>query len=157
VWAPDFLTVSATVLLPIGPPYDVAADDARRLEGLLRDLEWNGDRHLTPGFDPAADALVAERKRLAEEERSDHAAPVVAGTRRARRRERLARFQRLHQVSRQLADFTAGQRADVAAELASVRSQLASNRVLQNREYSFLLYPEETLRPFLTGAMSDGN
>jgi hypothetical protein len=37
------------------------------------------------------------------------------------------------------------------SELQSVRQQLQANSILEDREFSFALYPEEKLRPFLMG------
>ena len=36
-------------------------------------------------------------------------------------------------------------------ELAEVRAARSADRVLASREFSFALYPEAKLRPFLTG------
>jgi hypothetical protein len=143
---PGYLTMSATLHLPIAEPFDVTEDDALRLRRLLRDLEFNADRH---GLDPGAGDLIAEKQSLI----ADHAAAQTQGlTRReriARRPANRARHDRLKEINRRLAELAASQHQAATDELVRVQRQLAANTVLQNREYSFALYPEEMLRDFL--------
>jgi hypothetical protein len=40
---------------------------------------------------------------------------------------------------------------DAERELARSRAEVEANAILQRRDYSWVLYPEEMLRPFLTG------
>lgn len=144
---PEFLTVSATVHLPIGPAYDVTAEDERRLETLLRDLEWNSDRHLSPGWSAEADALRAER--LALRNQREPECPPGTSCRKVRHRARVERFHRFQDLARRMAEFTADQRQQVEAELAQVRQHRTANGVFRNREYAFVMFPEEKLRGFM--------
>ncbi|HEX6986011.1 MAG TPA: hypothetical protein VF170_11580, partial [Planctomycetaceae bacterium] len=149
--APAYATVSASLYLPFAEPFDVTAEDERRLVGLLRDLEQNPQRHLTRGVDPRVDRLLDEKADLVAEQ---DAAWSVRGLSKSERRRRSAanarRFARLHEVTAQLAAFTGRQREHVRRELAAVRASSKANRVLTSREFSFVLYPEAKLRPFLT-------
>ncbi|MCC7420154.1 MAG: hypothetical protein IT428_07740 [Planctomycetaceae bacterium] len=149
VCPPEFLTVSATVHLPIGPAYNVTAADERRLETLLRDLEWNGDRHLSSGWNADADTLRAER--LALRNQREPECPPGMSCRKVRHRARVERFHRFQDLARRIAAFTADQQQKARAELAQIRQQRAANSVFRNREYSFVMFPEEKLRGFMQG------
>src|SRR5690606_35030482 len=61
------------------------------------------------------------------------------------------RHARLKEIRERLAHETAEPRRLLEAELATVREQLQANAILEDREFSFGLYPEDKLRPFLTG------
>ncbi|MGC1275338.1 MAG: hypothetical protein WBC44_16650 [Planctomycetaceae bacterium] len=150
--APDYATVSASLYLPFAQPFDDSPDDERRLVALLRDLDQNPQRHLTRGFDPQIDRLLDEKAALIAEQDAAH--PATISTRRQRRSRSSAnalRFQRLQEVTSRLARFVAAQRDDVLQELAAVRRRLKADRILTSREFSFVLYPEQKLRPFLVG------
>jgi len=152
---PSYATVSASLYLPFEQPFDAnGADEARLLE-LLRDLEQNPQRHLTRGSDAATDRLLEEKDALIAEQ---DAALADRGRSKRERRElspiNEKRFRRLQAVTQKLAEFTAGQRDRALAELAEVRARRKANQVLTSREFSFVLYPEEKLRPFMTQLMS---
>lgn len=66
-----------------------------------------------------------------------------------RRQANVERYQRFQELNRQLAERTLEQRRRIEQELQAVRRHLEANHVLQDREYSFCLYPAEALRPFL--------
>lgn len=152
VEAPAYATVSASLYLPFAEPFDVAAEDERRLVGLLRDLGQNPQRHLARGLSAEADRLLDERAALVA---GQDAAWSRSGLTRRQRRghspENARRFRRLREVTGRLAELTAAQRRRVEEELAAVRRARRANRVLASREFSFVLSPEEKLRPFLTG------
>jgi hypothetical protein len=135
---PRFLVLTGTHLLPLRTR-PAKPDDCRRLARLLRDLEWNPQRHLdaTALADPQVKELT-ERKRalLADEPTSSR-----------RRREW---FERLRDVTERLRLAVLGQRQRVQQELASCEQELAANAILQRRDYAFCLYPEATVRPFCT-------
>lgn len=147
---PSFLTLSATLHLPLAEPFDVTPNDVRHLQGLLRDLRYNSDRHLAPGNNEQADALIAEKRRLIAEEQRSSAEPQPRSERRLHRRERHERYLRLREIGQQLAELTISQKQRIEADLAVTEQQLAANTVLKNREFSFCLYPAEKLRSFLT-------
>lgn len=146
---PAFLTLSATLHLPLAEPFNVAADDLPSLRQRLRDLRYNSDRHLPEGT--RADALIDEKRRLIEEQQAAKTEGLPRRLRRERSPENHRRFLRFRELDRQLAEFTQPQQQRLLGEIEVVRSQLQANAVLQNREFAFCLYPEEALRPFLTG------
>jgi hypothetical protein len=164
--APEFLTLSATVQLPLGEgsratPGDLRPvavrwlpdlrDHCRRLKRQLRDLGFNAERYL-PHDDPDVRQLVAEKRRLIEEQDAAHrsAAELMRRERRRQSRANYERFQQLRSVQSALADRASEHRRHVHQELNETERRLAANDVLSDREYSYCLYPEDTLRPFLT-------
>jgi hypothetical protein len=149
--APSFLTLSATLHLPLGEPYPVSAADAMSLQDKLRELEYNSDRHLIGSGDADVAALIAEKQRLIEEQQAWKAGTLTRSERHRAARHNHARFRRFREIGEQLAQFTSDLRRRIVADEAEVAQQLAANAILQNREFSFALYPEEKLRAFMTG------
>lgn len=148
--ATPFQTISATLHLPLAPAFDVSESDETRLEGLLRDLEFSPERHLEKGIDPALDALLGRKAALVAEQ---HAVwndrPQPRFVRRQRMRANYERFQKIQSLNAHLAPYAEVQRRRIADELEGTRRQLAANAILQDRTYSFCLYPEEKLRGFM--------
>lgn len=139
---PHFLTVTATMQLPLGE-HAVSELDALSLRRQLRDLTFNADRLLTS---PQATALSAEKHRLLTE---------ITGTRssrssRAERRRQAAARRALHQplqtVQTHLRGLAEETREITRTQLETLESQLAANRVLQSREYAWCLFPEAELQ-----------
>jgi hypothetical protein len=136
--APQFLVLSATLLLPL-QALPAQADDRRRLARELRELFWNPQRHL-----PAADRADAGVRELLEQRRRWLALePADRGQRRQR-------FRSLRSLTDQLRPRLAERRREVGAELETCDRRLQANAILRRRDYAFCLYPEATLRPFCT-------
>jgi hypothetical protein len=132
---PVYQVLSATLHLPL-PAFQTTSDDVHRAERRVRDLKWNPQAFIPEG---AASDLVARHAALAASEPPyrEHAA-------------RQARYRELQEVKEQLRARVADQVPDAERELARSRAELEANAILQRRDYSWVLYPEETLRPFLT-------
>ena len=139
--APGFLTISGTLRLPI-PRHTASAADETRLKSLLWDLRHNADRH---GI--GADELIARKRQLVAEQQAAEA-DAAAGRPRSPR-ENYDRFTALKAVADELAERASRQIESVATELATVRHQLAENKLLASREFSWVLYPEDLLREWL--------
>jgi len=58
---------------------------------------------------------------------------------------------RFQTINRELARLTLDRRQRLEDELAHVRNQITANSILQDREFSFCLYPAEKLRRLMTG------
>jgi hypothetical protein len=145
--APEFVTISATVLLPV-PPLPVAAEDEHRLRRQLRELEYNSDRHLSGQAFAASRGLVAEKQALiAQQADARRGPPTSAGARGSG--SGYARFRRLQEIRRLLADATRADRRCIEDELTRTRQQLAANGILLDREYAFCLYPADKLKRFM--------
>ncbi|MCA9074458.1 MAG: hypothetical protein KDA93_05450 [Planctomycetaceae bacterium] len=142
---PDFLTMSATLLLPYAKSFDVNDEDRRRLENELRDLSFNADRH---GLGPEADALVVRKKKLIDE----HEAAQTKGLSRRERRQRTPanrlRHRELNEVNEKLTALAGEQREALQRQLDETNRQLATNRILNDREFSFAIYPPTMIREF---------
>lgn len=129
---PAYQVLSATLHLPL-PTFPAAASDLRSAERRVRDLRWNP--HALPGAN--AD-LVREHAALTASEppRGDHAA-------------RRDWFRALQRVKEKLRSAVAGEVPAAEAEVRGVRSEVQANALLRRRDYPWVLYPEETLKPFL--------
>ena len=149
--APAFLTLSATLRLAIAGDDDVTKCDELRLLSLLRDLQYNSDRHLTEGARVKANALIAEKSKLIAEQHAALTSHLSRSERRRPTRENHTRFRRFQTINRQLARLTLDRRRRMEDEIARVRNQITANSILQDREFSFCLYPAEKLRRLMAG------
>jgi hypothetical protein len=136
---PAYQVLSATLHLPL-PGFPSTEEDRHRAEHRLRDLHWNPQRHLSPDqrVAPAVRALLT-----AHATRAAHEPPC------ADHRARRAWYRELYAITTALRPFVAEQVPGVEAELARVRSEVSANAILQRRDYSWVLFPEQVLRPFL--------
>jgi hypothetical protein len=137
--APAFLVLSGTLRLPL-PAYPAGPDDRRRLVRQVRDVHWNPQRHLRP-----EQAQLLEQTLRQRQEWVARQADTPAG-----RRERFWKLRELNEVLRAP---LAGRERDLEREGERLERELAANAVLRRRDYSFCLYPEATLRPFVSGLL----
>ncbi len=129
---PGFLTVSMTLWL--GLPADATTPaDLAGIEGLLRDLEFNPDRHLS---EPIPDEL----RSIIEGKKQAIAAPVSTA------RERKARRLAIRRSNDALRPWVRAFSENAFSLCAETRRRLRSNRVARNREFSFVLHSEDRLR-----------
>ncbi|HUG90173.1 MAG TPA: hypothetical protein VML55_05040 [Planctomycetaceae bacterium] len=150
--APAFLTLSATLRLPLGEPFDATVEDARRLQRQLREVDSTPGRFVAPDSGPEVAGLIAEQQRLLREQDAvrSSSAGLSRRMRRLRSRENHVRFLRLREIRAALARRASAIRRQLEDESDRVQRQLRANAVLTDRDYSFCLYPEHKLRPFLT-------
>lgn len=127
---PAYQVLSATLHLPL-PAFASTRADELAAERRVRDLHWNPHKFLPPEH-------AAERERLSASEppREAHAA----------RREWFRAFQKHTEALRPL---VADQLPAAEAQLARARSERTANAILQRRDYSWVLYPEDVLQAFL--------
>ncbi|QDU95686.1 hypothetical protein [Lignipirellula cremea] len=137
--APQYLTVSATCLLPVQRP-DVSPADLRAVDRRLRDLTFHPETH----------ALAAHPSNPTVAQLTSQKAAAVA--REPAPEELAKRHQQIVQANAGLQPFVASQRQAAEEQRATVQHDLRVNRLLGSREFSYLLFPEQTLRPFLTAA-----
>ena len=136
---PAFLTLSATVHLPVRP-FPEQPEDLRRVEFLQRDLLYNPDRHLSVearGRDDVQSLVGQKRDAIARQPNSR------TGLRR--------RFVQIRSCNEALQQWVERERDTLVDEHRLVQERLHANRILANREFAFCLYPEETLREFYAG------
>ena len=148
---PGYAAVSATAHLPFADRY--GTDPAREveLENTLRDLRFHPGRHLPDPPPPAAEPLLEEKERLIAAQRDAATHGLTRRERRARTPANAARREAFRAVNAGLSRFVAGQVERAERELARVRRELAADSLLAGREFSFALFPEDVLRPFLCG------
>ena len=139
--APKFLTVSATLHLPLGQQFSTTESQLREINHQLRDLSYNPDRHLQDL--PAASALIEEKKELLA------TAKTLRESNQLRGRLKPEQHRRLASIRTELHSFTESLRTEYESTRATVRAQLSANSLIGNREYAFVLYPEEQVRQFL--------
>jgi hypothetical protein len=144
---PQFLTMSGTLHLPLAEPYPTTPADRRRIERLLRDLEFNADRH---GLQPPAEKWIARKQQLIAGQQAAHTTGLSRRERAARRPVNRRRYRELEEVNARLAELAAPQQAAAEERLEQIDRELAANEILQSREFSFALYPAEPLREFLS-------
>jgi len=136
---PAYQILSATLHLPL-PMFPTTNEDTRRAERRVRDLRWNAERCLAPEQRARPDVHV-----LVEEKRELAASEPPRGDRPARK----LWFHELREIKEKLHEVVASEVQAAEAELAHLTAQADANAILQRRDYPWVLYPEETLRPFL--------
>lgn len=139
---PKFLTISATLLLPLGGPSSTNSNDLHQALQKLRDLKYNPDRHLLD-FSQAAN-LVREKGQLIETANSMRQSGQLRGHLTA------DQHRRIEQIRQELKSQTIEIRSQYETEKSDIEAQLMSNKLINDREFPFILYPEQQLRDFLT-------
>lgn len=146
---PHYLVVTGTLYLPLSRDTEAYCygkygansenPDPAKLWHLWRDVYWNPQRHLTAG-------APFEAKRLAERKLILIRQEPPWSERTTRRRW----FQALREVTETLRGY-------VSESLQSLQNQhqlsqrwQQCQKVLRRRDYAWVLFPEEVLRPFLT-------
>ena len=153
---PGYLTLSATLLLPVGDALPVSAVDVERLQKQIRQLWYQPERFVSDDVAPSVQSLLQEKQRLiAERQAARKQTGLTRQQRRARRPQNYARFARLQEITAQLRELTQSHRELLIDELNAVQQQLRDNAVLHNREFSWCLFPEQKIREFFTGVFSD--
>ena len=150
---PGYAAVSATAHLPFAEPFGANPAERARLEGTLRELRFNPDRHLPDPPPAAAEPLLDRKQALIAEQKDAATHGLSRSERRARTPANAARRAALTEVNESLAALVAGRAAAARAELAEVEARLSADKLLTSREFSFAVFPEDVLRPFLTGIL----
>lgn len=136
--APGFLTVSATLLLPL-PRFPQAAEQARELARLCRDLIFKPEIALEEG--PASEPLIRAKKDWIRRAAATHA-------------ERVERFEQIRAINAQLALHVQPLIQETRMSMEACRQQSDWNAVAGRRDYAFCLYPEEMLKAFFLADIS---
>ena len=127
--APEFGVVSATAHLPLDWA-DVSPSTYPTAWRLHRDLQWNPQRFAGDGGEAARKRELIAAEPVAKEQRRHWFRDLQAVT--AKLREPLQ-----DEISRN----------DDA--LKAIRKRLAMQKIARSREYSWVLFPEETLKPMM--------
>jgi hypothetical protein len=142
---PQFLTLTATLHLPLGGSPPVSPSDVERLRQVLHDVDFNPDRHVA-----AAPASMLERKRsLITDWNAAHTDGLTYRERRVLRAARRERHLQFKEVRDQLAPLASAERKRRTEELADVECRLAAQAILNDREYAWCLHPAECLQELM--------
>lgn len=141
---PGFLTLSATLHLPIEHPSAPAADTGK-LEQTLWALQHHPEEFLSP-----ADANEQERRNETTSLDWQHAQQLAEEKERWVAAENgRERCHAIRHVNEQLQPFVQAQREQVEAALEARRQWERAEAIRNWREYAFCLYKAETLRGFM--------
>ena len=127
---PAFQVVTGTLHLP-SPGFPRTKEDVAERELKLRRLHWNPEYFLPPDH-PAR----LEKWTLAAAKPNGRAA--------VRRW-----FARLRDLNVEMRTAVAEQVAEAERDFATARAEVAANAILRRRDFAWVLYPEDVLRPFL--------
>jgi hypothetical protein len=127
---PGFAVVTATLRLPI-PTFPTTAEDVKRTERAVRDLEWKPET--TDVVRSRAPDAVARKGMLIASEPAERTA-------------RRKWFRGLQEVTRSMRPVVADELAVTEARLGRMRRELVANDILRSREYSWVLFPEALLK-----------
>lgn len=134
---PGFMVLSATLLLPIERDR-VPVERERLIERKLRDLTYHPEQRLD-GSDDAPAHLIAGKRRWIETPQT------VENAKR--------RCQAIREVNAALQPWVGPARQRLLELQTQTRQGLRAESVLAWRGYAFCLYPEATLRGFLSGLL----
>ena len=132
--------VSATLRLPIDRAR-VSDDDHRQTRRLLRELDYNPQRHV----DRTEASRQGELDKMEQLVKSKQRWVQTAQTHENARE----RHQEIIRVNASLQPWVAGKRSELIARQEKIAADLRTEAILSSREYAFCLYPEEILRDFL--------
>lgn len=128
---PPYLTLSATLRLPI-EHHSEEPDELRKLHQELRHLEYHPERY-------ERDSWTTESKAAAEAKRQAVATAKTPANAADRHREIVGANARMQSEVEHI-------RKRIVTRIAKVEQLFRSARVLDSREYSFCLFPEDNLR-----------
>lgn len=161
---PEFLTVTATLHLPIAPFPDPRGEIAALLRQ-QRDLQFNADRLPLNGESGANGVpitataqwrqLSADHRTLVEEYWATKPSGLPHHERRRLQPVRRGLHQRLREVESGLARLAEPLQGVFSTRLAELHQRLDANRLLQSREFAWCLFPEPPLRQLLERIRSD--
>jgi hypothetical protein len=129
---PGFLTVSATLLLPL-PRFPEATAKERELQRRWRDLLYKPERFVQAG--PATEVLVRAKREWIMRDAATHS-------------QRVERFEGIRALNGELLPSVVPEMERVRLAVEECRRQKEADAVARRRDYAFCLYPEEMLRAF---------
>ncbi len=141
---PGFLTVSATLLLPIDRP-TVCLEQQREIRHRLRRLTYHPERFVSVeagnrvGESNGPAELMAEKQRWIETPQTPENARI--------------RCHAIRRINRELQPWVQTQRGQGEAKLLETAQALHAQQILASREWGFCLYPEKTFRTFLAALL----
>jgi hypothetical protein len=129
---PGFVVVTGTLRLPL-PRFNASVDQLHAAERAVRDLDWNPQRHSSGDWREKHAALLKEPSES--------------------RRQRRSRREALKNLNAEMRPLLADKRRQAQDLARRLSSEVRANAILGQRDYAFVLYPEEELRRFLTQSL----
>lgn len=129
--APQFATATATWNLPVVRPM-VDADDLRRINGCLRELEYHPETMIPPSSDAKTLRSVTDLKK--KKKKLLGAIPP--------RGQRKRWHDELQQINTGLSEHTQPLRAILQQQRSELIQQLRNDQILGSREFAFCLFPQ---------------
>ena len=151
---PEFLTLTATALLPV-QPFPVTNGDRHRLQQRLRELRFHPEQFLSFAEQTEHVEILGKKAGLAAYHavaRKFRQKLKASGNwinprgKRGQRPGYIDVYLKIQEFNSELETLVADQRDRAASELADVSRQLAANRILASREFSYCLFPADKLR-----------
>ncbi|MBM79238.1 MAG: hypothetical protein CMJ78_01435 [Planctomycetaceae bacterium] len=146
--APKFATLSATIHLPFRDVESNVTKELLEVEDQLRRLKYQPER-----FVDETNSLIARKRELIAEQHQSKSQTQTRQEYLEQRGQRRKRYQELRSINEQLATKLDSKRGETERRLDELKSQDAANAILNDREYSFCLYPEDLLREFFDAAL----
>lgn len=151
---PRFMALSATHTLQLAGDATVEPGDIAHLKQQLRRLRFNPEQFLTESSDARTEQLIQEKKELIDEQDRVARGARLGATRREHHRHGVSRWRRLDEISDELSRQTADRRDALRKELESATRDLRNRALLNSREFSFCLFPEERLKSVMLSLRS---
>ena len=143
---PSFLALSATYQLPFDVPTENAAKSVSEVQRELRALEFNPERSLDGEAKASVQELIDEKQALIGEQHRVNSGKQLGASQREHHRRGMFRYRRLQELNSELRNLTNQRRIELTDDLEKSRRETLRQRTLKNREFSFCLFPEETLK-----------
>jgi hypothetical protein len=125
---PTFLVATGTLLLPL-PRFPGRADQLRSARRAVRDLDWNPQRYVTSGDGRARHAALVQQRPMTRSERREH-------------------YNALRSLNAQIRPLVESARGQAAERAEQLTAEVAANAILSQRDFAFVLYPQEKLIAF---------
>jgi hypothetical protein len=131
---PPYLILSATRLLPLSQALPLH-EDRSAIQQKIRSLDYHPERWLGSSHDPDIGLLIREKK-----EWVNRITPPPGSN--------YSRHIAIRDINISLARHLESQRRELARALDQADRSRTISQILKRRDYSFVLYPEEILKPF---------
>lgn len=146
---PNFVVATGTQHLPLGQEIEATPKSLRKLKAKLRDVKFNPERHFEGNSTAAIYKLISAKEKLVEESDSRDRSGTKK-VRQSRAAENKARHEMINMIREQLVLKAKPVIQEIEAEIEKQSKAIETARILNSRERSFCLFPEEKLQSFFT-------
>ena len=150
---PGYLTLSGTWHLPFGQGKNDLSHRRRQLKRQIRDAECNPEKILGESLSDELQNLLMEKRSLIDEQQRVEEGERLGETQREHHRRGTQRYRRLKKINALLAEAARDEHEALQRQLYEVEEQLRASKILNSREYSFVLFPEQKLQTAMQALM----